>query len=50
MNYHAWLYIMLLGHSDVLMGAICTNNTEFADKMKFLQLGLLLHIYVMYCN
>lgn len=25
------------GHSDVVMGAICTNNKELHDKLKFLQ-------------
>ena len=29
----------LLGHCDVLMGALCTNNKEIHDKLKFLQLG-----------
>ena len=33
--------VALLGHSDALMGVICTSNTEFGEKMKFLQLGLL---------
>ena len=37
-------YIILLGHSDVLMGVVCTNDAKFAEKMKFLQLGLLLYI------
>ena len=43
-SYHTC--VILLGHSDVLMGAVCTNNAEFAEKMKFLQLGQLLHSYV----
>ena len=38
---------MLLGHSDVLMGAVCTNNAEFAEKMKFLQLGTCVCYYVL---
>ena len=29
----------LLGHCDVLMGALCTNNKEIHEKLKFLQLG-----------
>lgn len=27
------------GHSDVIMGAIVTNNTELHDKLRFLQNG-----------
>ena len=30
---------MLLGHSDVLMGVVCTSNAAFAKRMKFLQMG-----------
>ena len=50
----AWLCVILLGHSDVLMGVVCTNTAEFAEKMKFLQLGMLLCRYVrtneMHCD
>ena len=28
------------GHTDVLMGALCTNNEEIAKKLNFFQLGL----------
>ena len=27
------------GHSDVVMGVICTNNEELNKKMKYLQNG-----------
>ena len=30
---------MNVGHSDVLMGILCTNNDELAEKFRFLQLG-----------
>ena len=29
----------LIGHSDVLMGLICTNNDALAEQFNFLQLG-----------
>ena len=32
-------YHMLLGHSDVLMGVVCTSNAGFAKRMKFLQMS-----------
>eukprot|EP00116_Pleurobrachia_bachei_P009788 sb/3470050/ len=28
------------GHTDVCMGVICTNDTELAEKLRFLQLGM----------
>ena len=30
---------MHVGHCDVLMGALCTNNKEISEKLSFLQLG-----------
>ena len=27
------------GHTDVIMGAVMTNNTKFADELSFLQNG-----------
>ena len=38
-NKHFKFSTFLLGHCDVLMGALCTNNKEIHDKLKFLQLG-----------
>ena len=38
-NKHFEFSTFLLGHCDVLMGALCTNNKEIHDKLKFLQLG-----------
>ena len=36
---HFNFFTFLLGHCDVLMGALCTNNKEIHEKLKFLQLG-----------
>ena len=38
-NKHFKFSTFLLGHCDVLMRALCTNNKEIHDKLKFLQLG-----------
>ena len=38
-NKHFKFSTFLLGHCDVLMGALCTNNKEIHDKLKFLKLG-----------
>ena len=38
-NKHFKFSTFLPGHCDVLMGALCTNNKEIHDKLKFLQLG-----------
>ena len=38
-NKHFKFSTFLLGHCDVLMGALCTNNKEIHNKLKFLQLG-----------
>ena len=40
MYIRASLYCIILGHSDALMGVICTSSTEFGKKMKSLQLDL----------
>ena len=36
---HFNFFTFLLGHCDVLMGALCINNKEIHEKLKFLQLG-----------
>ena len=31
---------ILPGHADVLMGVLCLNNDEMAEKLRFLQCGM----------